>query len=146
MTEALFDSPGSTSAIKWDDHKGQLVLVWPKAQKPFKFNNGEVGDVIEARVIVLDPPGGQPVEYANTVVFPKILQGQVRGNIGKDRPNLGRVGKGQAKAGQSEPWILIDPNENDKQMAVRFLTGNVATKAAEPADTTPGWNTGEPPF
>lgn len=147
MTEALFDAPGSTSAIKWDDHKGQLVLIWPHAQKPFTFNNGETGDVIEARVVVLDAPGGTPVEYANTVVFPKILQGQVRGNIGKGRPNLGRVGKGQAKAGQSAPWILIDPNETDQQMAVKFLTSNVATKAAEPAsDSQPNWNAGDPPF
>jgi hypothetical protein len=147
MTEALFDNPGSTSAIKWDDHKGQLVLIWPTVQKPFTFNNGETGDVIEARVVVLDAPGGTPLEYANTVVFPKILQGQVRGNIGKNRPNLGRVGKGLAKAGQSAPWILEDPNESDKKMAVQFLTSNVATKAAEPTDNTAGWNNaGAPPF
>lgn len=147
MTEALFDNPGSTSAIKWDEHMGQLVLIWPTVQKPFTFNNGETGDVIEARVIVLDAPGGTPVEYANTVIFPKILQGQVRGNIGKNRPNLGRIGKGQAKAGQSAPWILIDPNENDQKLAVQFLTKPVATKAAEAGDNAADWSsTTKPPF
>lgn len=147
MTEALFDAPGSTSAIKWDDHTGQLVLVWPLAQKPFTFNSGETGDVIEARVVVLDPPTGGPVEYANTVIFPKILQGQVRGNLGKGRPNLGRVGKGQAKSGQSAPWILIDPTEADKKLAVHFLTNSVITKPAEPTDSTGNWNNaGDPPF
>jgi hypothetical protein len=147
MTEALFDAPAPTSAIKWADHEGRLVLVWPHVVKQFVFENGETGDVIEGRVIVLDAPGGTPVEYGNTVIFPKLLQGQVRGNIGKNRPNLGRVGKGQAKPGKTAPWILLDPNENDKQLAVKFLTNNVATRPAEStSDTQPNWNAGDPPF
>jgi len=146
-TEALFDNPGTTTSIKWADHEGRLVLIWPKEEKPFEYD-GETKNVIEARVVILDAPGGTPVEYSNTVIFPKVMQGQVRGNIGRGRPNLGRVGKGEAKPRQSPPWILIDPNENDKQLAVKFLTGNIATKAADVADSGSGgsWNAGDPPF
>ena len=147
MTEALFDNPGTTTSIKWADHEGRLVLIWPKEEKPFEYD-GETKNVIEAKVVVLDAPGGTPIEYGNTVIFPKVMQGQVCGNIGKNRPNLGRVGKGEAKPRQSPPWILIDPNEEDQKIAVRFLTSNVATKAAE--SPSPGnssnWNAGEPPF
>lgn len=145
MTEALFDEPGSTSSIKWADHEGQLVLIWPKIEKPFEYD-GETKDVIEAKVVVLDPPGGIPIEYGTTVIFPRVMQGQVRGNIGKNRPNLGRVGKGEAKPRQSPPWILLDPNETDKKIAVSFLTGSGATKAAEPATAGGSFNAGDPPF
>jgi hypothetical protein len=147
MTEALFDGPGSTTSIKWSDHEGQLVLIWPKVEKPFEYD-GETKNVIEARVVVLDPPGGTPIEYGTTVIFPRVMQGQVRGNIGRNRPNLGRVGKGEAKPRQSPPWILVDPNENDKKLAVQFLTGNVTTKSAESTQDSgaPGWSSGNPPF
>lgn len=146
MTEALFDAPGSTSAIKWADYEGKLVLIWAKAEKPFTYD-GETKDVIEAKVVVLDPPGGTPIEYGNTIIFPRVMQGQVRSNIGTNRPNLGRVGKGDAKPRQSPPWILLDPNENDKKIAVSFLTGNVATKPAPTTtDTGAQWSAGDPPF
>lgn len=145
MTEALFDDPDDISSIKWADHVGRLVLIWPREIKDFKFNNGEEGKVTEARVVILDAPGG-PVEYANTIVFPKVLQGRVRSNVGTGRPNLGRIGQGKAKPGQTAPWELDAVNEQDKQLAVRFLTSNVPTKAAEPTDTTSTWNSGEPPF
>lgn len=148
MTEALFDGPGSTTSIKWADHEGRLVLIWPKVEKPFEYD-GETKNVIEAKVVVLDPPAGLPVEYANTVIFPRVMQGQVRGNIGKNRPNLGRIGKGEAKPRQSPPWILVDPNENDKKLAVAFLTNpNVVTTAAEPSTAdSGGWSgSDKPPF
>jgi hypothetical protein len=146
MTEALFDAPGSTSAIRWADHEGRLVLVWPKAEKPFTYD-GETKDVIEATVVILDPPGSGPIEYRQTIIFPRVMQGQVRGNIGKGRPNLGRVGKGEAKPRQSPPWILLDPNEEDKKIAVAYLQ-NPNAKPAPPTDSgsAPAWNGGEPPF
>lgn len=132
VPEALFDGPGSTTAVKWADHLGQLVLIWPHLQKPFTFQDGKVGDVIEARVVVLDPPGGQPVEYDQTVVFPKRLQGQIRSNIGKNRPNLGRVTQ-QPEPGKNPSWVISEPTEADKQLATRFLTGNVTTVPPQPS-------------
>lgn len=147
MTEALFDNPGVTTSIKWADHEGRLVLVWPKIEKPFEYD-GETKNVIEAKVVVLDPPGGTPIEYGTTIIFPRVMQGQIRGNIGTNRPNLGRVGKGEAKPRQSPPWILLDSNENDKQIAVKFLTGDMVTKpaGAPSSDGASTWNTDRPPF
>ena len=148
MTEALFDNPGTTTSIKWADHEGRLVLIWAKVEKPFEYD-GETKDVIEAKGVILDPPGGgAPIEYGTTVIFPRVMQGQIRGNIGRNRPNLGRVGKGEAKPRQSPPWILIDPTEEDKKLAVRFLTSDVVTQPAQPATAgqAAGWNAGDPPF
>lgn len=150
MTEDLFDGPGTTTAIKWDDHNGQLVLVWAKGIKPFTWE-GETKDVVEADVVVLDPPGSGPIEYSGVLIFPRVMQGQVRANIGRNRPNLGRVGKGEAKPRQTAPWILTDPNEQDKQMANAYLK-NPNAKPAEASTTASSANyggattAGAPPF
>ena len=50
--EALFDGPGSTTAIKWSDHKGQLVLIWSHAVEDFTYE-GETKDVLKADVDVV---------------------------------------------------------------------------------------------
>lgn len=145
--EVLFDLPGSTTNIKWEDHRGQLVLIWPKIVKPHTFRNGDTGEITEARVVVLDPPGGTPVEYAQVGISSKLLQAAIRHTLGTGRPNLGRISQGQATHGNSPPWILTDPNEADKQLAVRFLQnqsvavpadGGVAAGAAAPA-AQPSW-------
>lgn len=141
MANDLFDSPGSTTGIKWDDHKGQLVLIWSHEVKPFEYE-GENKDVIEADVVVLDAPGG-PIEYRRCIIFPRVMQGQLRNNVGRNKPNLGRVGKGEAKPRQTAPWVLIDPDESDKRMAVEFLTSNATAVPAQPAAAV---TDDEPPF
>lgn len=144
MTEDLFDGPGTTNSIKWDDHKGQLVLIWAKQEKDFTYE-GETKPVIEADVVVLDPPNSDPIKYTSVIIFPKFMQGQIRSNIGRNRPNLGRIGKGEAKARQSAPWILLDPNEQDKRMAVAFLQDPNA-RTVEPSAGASTTSTGAPPF
>jgi len=99
----------------------------------------------------LDPPGGQPIEYRNILIFPRVMQGQVRQNLGRNRPNAGRIGQGEKKPRQSAPWILLEPNEADKKMIVAFLKAPNA-KPAEPTmgGSAPSWSGGnqadEPPF
>lgn len=128
MSDDPFDDPGSLSAIKVADHEGQLLLVWPQALQRTERLDGE-GDVVLADVVVIDYPGGA-IEYKSTIIFPKMIIGQVRRNIGTGRPNLGRVGKGEAKKGQSQPWILLVPTEADKRAARAYLD-NPAARPAE---------------
>ena len=148
MTEDLFDDPGTMVSIKWEDHKGQLVLIWARTEKSFTWE-GESRDVIEGDVVVLDPPGSGPIEYKGVFIFPKMLQGQIRQNLGRNRPNLGRVGKGEAKPRQTAPWILLEANEQDKKMARAYLQNPNASKAEASTTPTGGgspWTGGEPPF
>lgn len=145
VPEALFDGPGTMVKIDWSEHNGRLVLIWAHQEKPFTYD-GETKDVIEGDVVVLDPPGGQPIEYRGVLIFPRFMQGQIRGNLGRNRPNLGRVGKGEPKPRQTAPWILVDPNENDKKMAVAFLQNPNAKPADQPAGSGPSWAGDEPPF
>lgn len=124
-----FDEPGALSAIKFSQHEGQLLLVTPhELQRNFDRMDGP-GDVVIADIVVLDYPGG-PIEYTGTVIFPKMIIGQVRRNVGKGRSNLGRVGKGEAQPKQSPPWILLPPTEADKQTARAYLA-NPSPRSAQ---------------
>lgn len=116
----MFDGPGSANGISWADMENHLLLI-----KPLEKNvqvNTSFGDstAVRADVVVLDganSPGG----VNDTLIFPKMLQGQVGGNAGSGRYNLGRLGKGVAKPGQSAPWMLADPTDEDKATARAYL-------------------------
>lgn len=115
-----FDGPGSVSGIEWGDLNGRLLLITPHEVIPeFKTVHG-TGPTVRADLVVLDGPGA-PQEYRDTLIFPKVLQGQVRSNAGSGRMNLGRLGLGEKKPGQSAPWMLGDPTETDKDAARQFL-------------------------
>ena len=154
VDEVLFDNPGSTSAVKWVEQQGRLVLIWARESIPDFPRNDGPGEVIRADVVVLDPPNSAPILYENTIIFPKKMLGQVRNNIGKGRPNLGRVGQEAAKPGQNPAWILMDPEENDKRMAMAYLqnpnamaAGQTAPQGQSASQMPPagqGWNNAPP--
>ena len=125
MSDDLFDGPGSTTGVVWEDIKGRLLLIKPHSvETGIKTSYGET-DAVRADVIVLDGPGA-PTEYNDTLIFPRVLQGQVRSNAGTGRMNLGRLGQGNKKPGQSPPWMLGDPNDADKAIARDYITKNAA--------------------
>lgn len=123
MSDDLFDGPGSTTGIQWEDINGRLLLVKAESvETGIKTAYGDT-DAVRADVIVLDGPGA-PEEYRDTLIFPRVLQGQVRSNAGTGRYNLGRLGQGNKKPGQSPPWILADPTDADKAIARDYITKN----------------------
>lgn len=115
-----FDNPGTTARIDWADLLGRLLLITAESEETVQTAYGE-SKPVRASVVVVDGPNG-PEEYADTLIFPRILAGQVRGNIGTGRMNLGRVGQGNAKNGQSAPWILQDPTDTDRAIARNYLS------------------------
>jgi len=62
-------------------------------------------------------------EFRDTLIFPNVLQGQVRGNIGTGRANLGRLGKGVKKPGQNAP------GDNSLALAIGALRDSSGTAA-----------------
>ena len=125
MTD-LFDAPASSTGISWEDLNGRLLLITPHAQEDDIKTDYGVTKAVRADIVVLDGPGA-PEEYADTLIFPKVLQGQVRKNIGTGRMNLGRLGQGNKKPGQSPPWMLGDPTDADKSLARDYLEKNQTT-------------------
>lgn len=113
-----FASPSNASGIEWKDLKGSLLLV-----KVHGFE-AEINTVhgpstaVRADVIVLDGDE-EGTEYSDTLVFPKVLQSQIKGQIGG--MVLGRLGQGEKKPGQSPPWMLSEATEADKKIGREYL-------------------------
>lgn len=116
-----FGKPASTTGIQWGDLKGALVLVKPHEFIPEMSTQFGDSSATRADVIVLDGDA-EGVEYTDTLIFPKVLQSQVKGQIGS--MVLGRVGQGEAKKGQSAPWKLAEATEADKTIAREYLAKN----------------------
>ncbi|GGM55841.1 hypothetical protein GCM10012275_28700 [Longimycelium tulufanense] len=115
-----FDGPGSASGIDWNEYNGRLLLIAPLSREEVNTQNYGVKEAIRADVIVLDGDDA-PEGYPDVLIFPKVLQGQLRSNVGKGRMNLGRLMQGEARKGQKPPWILADPTDADREKARAYL-------------------------
>ena len=114
-----FNDPGTGGdRLPLDDLLGALLLIDVHEQMGEMQTAFGPATPIRADVFVLDGPskGG---EYRDALVFPRKLQGQLRSSIGAQV--IGRLGRGQAKAGQSPPWELSPASDADKQIGERFL-------------------------
>lgn len=122
-----FSKPGTGGdRIDYETLTGALLLFTVKGVKsgiPTAFGDK---DAVEADVAVLDGPHKGDT-YSDVLVFPLVLQGQLRG---LDLV-LGRLGKGVAKAGQKPPWQLTDPTEADEATGERYLAYTAAQTATD---------------
>ena len=118
MSNDAFSDPSTATGIQWKDLNGSLVLV--KVHEVIAEMNTQFGasSAVRADVIVLDGNGAGD-EYADTLVFPKVLQSQLKPKVGG--MVLGRVAQGSAKPGQSAPWTLTPANEADKAKGREYL-------------------------
>lgn len=131
-----FTAPApATGGITWADHLGRLLVIEPAATETIKTTFGD-NEAIRADVHVLDGP--DPGTFEDTLIFPKVLAAQLRPRIGA--MVLGRLGQGQAKPGQSAPWLILEPTDADTAAAVAWLTARRAGTFAAPATGA------EPPF
>lgn len=120
-----FDSPSTGAKIT--EFEGRLLLIKPTEHREGITTAFGPADAVVADIAVLD--GAQPgQEEYGVLVFQKALQGQLRPKIGTDRYVLGRLGRGVAKPGQSAPWILAEPTEQDKNAARAHLNKAVAAQ------------------
>lgn len=136
MSDA-FDSPSSGARIT--DFEGALLLVKPTSKEEAISTAFGPADAIVADVVVLDGKDAAAEPYTDVYIFQKALQGQLKAKVGTGRFVLGRLGRGTAKAGQSAPWLLQDPTEDDKKTARVYLQTVEQAAAQQPA-------TKEPPF
>ena len=116
MAADPFESPGSTSAgVDFETLKGRLLLITGHQVETIPTSFGEK-ECVRADLLVLDGPTA-PEEHKDTLIFPKVLIGQLRSNIGTGKMILGRLGQGVAKPGQKPPWLLQDPTDADRKIA-----------------------------
>src|SRR5690606_13147840 len=88
-------------------------------------------DAVRADVTVLDGPQAG-TEYLDTLIFPKMLAGQLKGTAGTGQLVLGRLTTGVAKPNQSPPWLLAEATPEDQQLGERYLASR-APQTSQPA-------------
>lgn len=109
-------APGG-GGIEWAEYKGKLLVVEPlEVEKDVKTIHGET-DAVRANVyVVLGKDKHEAFE--DTLVFPRVLQSQIRRKIGS--VVVGRLDQGEAKRGQNAPWVLAEASPADLKKAADF--------------------------
>lgn len=96
---------------------------------------GERTPAVRAAVHVLDGPHVGLVRN-DALVFPKVLQGQLKKEVG-GKPVLGRLTRGQAlKPGQSAPYMLDAATPADVQVGVEWAQRQAASTFSGPGSST----------
>lgn len=119
-----FGDPGERSNFKLADHEGALILFTPRSlEEDIETSFGE-SDAIKADVVVLANAKGkvldEPIEESGVLIFQRVVIGQLSDAIGKRRV-LGTIGRGQAKKGQSAPFIIVPATDDEKATARAYL-------------------------
>lgn len=146
MSNDPFAAPAAPGeGIKWQDFNGALLLIEPKEVATGIQTSYGTTDAVRADVAVLDGPHAGAT-IPDTLVFPKVLQGQLKSQIGAKV--LGRLGQGTAKPGQSAPWLLSEATDQDKQTGMQWLQQNATAQpaAAAPPQGQPQQQGGQVPF
>lgn len=128
----IVSAPPPSGGIDWKDLKGRLLVIKPSAVERGIQTQYGVSDAVRADVVALIGPG-EVSEHNDTLVFPKVLQGQLRGQLGNTV--VGRLAQGQAKGNQDPPWVLDEATADDLSKARDFLS---ASKPAV-ASAAPPW-------
>jgi len=116
-------APGT--GINLQDHNGALLLIDVESlEVGVKTVHGD-SDAISCDIAVLEGTGAGQT-YEQTLIFPKVLVGQLKRSIGEKV--LGRLGQGVAKPGQSAPWILNEASAEDIAKAEEWVANNTKPK------------------
>jgi len=126
-------STGGGTVLKPADVEGHLLVV-----EPVEFIASmatSMGESDAVSVTVYDITTQETHE--SVLWFSRVLVGSLKGRIGQKV--LGVMGKGEAKPGQTAPWVLKDASGEPKAVkaATDYLVANVAEQLAPPADATP---------
>jgi hypothetical protein len=148
MTHDRFADPATPSGgVDFNEIQGSLLMIEVVSLEPHIPNvntpPGEKSPAIRANVTILDGPKAGVI-HDDTLLFPKVLQSQLRSRIGK--LVLGRLVKGEPlKAGQTPPWKLEAATEADRRIAEGALS-RTAVAPGGPASGQAGRVSEEPPF
>ena len=128
MTSSPFAAPATASGIDWKALNGALLLISAHSvEEGIKTVHGDAS-AVRADVVALDGElKGE--EFTDTLVFPKVLQGQLRSRLGQRV--LGRLGQGNAKPGQSAPWVLAEATADDVALGTKYLSNGLAAPAKD---------------
>lgn len=115
-----FNDPAA-GGTKITEFEGRLILITPTGyEESISTAYGEK-DAVRANVVVVDEKTPQASErHDDVLIFQGNLIGATKRFVGKGMV-IGRLGKGEAKKGQSEPWILTTATDEEKSYARQYL-------------------------
>ena len=138
------DAPAGGDGWKFsvEDNLGKLFLITPLRTETTKgFEEGTETEVIVADIVELNEKKPEKSEeHENVFIFPKWIQGSLRGYIGEKRV-LGRLDQDASKGrGKNAAWVLEDADDDDVAIARAYLAsvdpfaqkGGKEKKADEP--------------
>jgi hypothetical protein len=125
-----FDQPSAPGAgIDLGPLTGALLMINVRGVESGIQTIHGVANAVRVDVDVIDGPGaGQ--HHDDVLLFPRVLQGQLRGHVGGKV--IGRLGVGEAKPGKNAPWLLAPATAADVALGRQFLAGSVASVSATP--------------
>lgn len=125
MTDT-FSEPGVGGGDQFapGELNGSLLLITVHEETQEIETKFGAATAIRADIAVLDGARKGDV-IADTLIFPKMLKGQLRGSVGGKV--LGRLGQGENKKG-NPPWQLAAPTDADKETGHKYLA-YIATQA-----------------
>jgi hypothetical protein len=131
-TASSGDNP--LSKANTPETKGKLFVIEPfDVEKDIKTDNG-VTEATRANIwVVRSKDGTKYDEYLDTLVFPRVIQGQLR----KARNSgvvFGRLTQGENKKG-NPPWVLADPTPADTAAATAFWSAHSLAGASSAAES-----------
>ena len=137
MSDEFVSAAPPSGGIDFKDHKGSLLVVdvlGVEAHVPTVHTKpGEQSPAVRANVYVITGPG-ESDDYEDTLIFPKVLQGQLKGKIGSKV--VGRLTQGVAKPGQSAPWLIDAATEDDLAKARQWVAARTGAQFASAAPAT----------
>lgn len=140
MNNSPFAAPAAASGFDYKEHIGRLLVIEPHSVEEGVPTSLGDKDAIRADIHVID---GETADYADILVFPRVLQGQLRSRLGQKV--IGRLEQGQARPGQNPPWRIAEASEADVQAGVTWLNSQQTGQLAQPAATGQS-DAGNPPF
>ncbi len=129
----MFNDPSAGGdKLPLDDLTGSLLLFTVQEALSDVQTSFGPSNPVRADVAVLD--GNHKGEtFDDALVFPRVLASSLRPHVGS--MVLGRLGRGQAKPGQSPPWLLTAATAEEKQTGERYLQHVATTTVADPVET-----------
>ena len=130
MSAEPFAAPATAGAgVDLKALNGALLLITVHSLETGINTVHGLSDAIKADVVVLDG-AEKGEEYTDTLLFPKVLQSQLKSRIGAKV--LGRLGQGTAKPGQSAPWVLAEATDADTKVGMAYISGQITTAGTPP--------------
>lgn len=138
MGKQLTAAAPASSGVQWEDFEGKLLVIEPlEVEKGITTIHSKTpGDTDATRCnvyVVLSKDGSKSEEFEDTLIFPKVLQGQLRKSVGTGVV-FGRLVKGEKKPGKNPPWTLADPTPGDTKAASAFWASRSLSAASSGAD------------